>query len=237
MRIGEVMREAWELYTRFLAQFFVTAVVIFAVMDLLSALAESASDDSTVAGLLWGAISALVGIIGFFLVQGGLVQRACDLHEGRVERSVAETYRAAWPRLPALVAAGVVAAIAVVIGLVLLIVPGLILLTIWSMIGAVIVLEGVPASQSFGRSRELVRGYGWTVFGLIVITFLLVVIAEAVIRLLFAPLTGFLEGYLGALVAHSLTVPFAAAVLTTAYFKLRDLREPTEARPVAASGM
>jgi hypothetical protein len=235
MRIGEVLREAWELYTRFLAQFFVTAVVIFAVMDLLSALADSAAGDSSWASVLWGGVSALVGIVGFFLVQGGLVQRACDLHEGRVERGVADTYRAVWPRLPGLVAAGVVAAIAVVIGLILLIVPGLILLTIWSMIGAVIVLEGVPASRSFDRSRELVRGHGWTVFGLIVITFVLFVIAEAVIRLLFAPLTGFLEGYLGALVAHSLTVPFAAAVLTTAYFKLRDVREPAEARPVTAA--
>jgi hypothetical protein len=237
MRVGEVLREAFELYSRFLAPFFLTAVVIFAVMDLLSALADSAAGDSTVASLLWGLVSATVGIVGFFLVQGGLVQRACDLHEGRVERSVADTYRAALPRLPALVAAGVVAALLVTIGLLLLIVPGLILLTIWSMLGAVIVLEGVPAAQSFGRSRELVRGHGWTVFGLIVITFLVVVIAEAVIRLLFAPLTGFLEGYLGALVAHSLTIPFAAAVLTTAYFKLRGVGEPIEARPVTASGM
>jgi hypothetical protein len=233
MRIGEVLSEAADLYARFVAQFFLTALAVFAVMDLLSALADSAAGDSTVAGLLWGGVSAIVGIVGFFLVQGGLVQRACDLREGRAERSVGETYRAVLPRLPALVAAGVVAAILVTIGLILLIVPGLILLTIWSMIGAVIVLEGTPAPQSFGRSREVVRGHGWTVFALIVVTFLLIAVASAVIRLLFAPLTGFLEAYLGALVAHSLTVPFAAAVLTTAYFRLAGV-ERAETRPVTA---
>jgi uncharacterized membrane protein HdeD (DUF308 family) len=234
MRIGAVLREAWELYSRFIVQFFLTAVVVFGVLDLLSALGDAAIDDDAWAGVLWGVISAVVGIVGFFLVQGALVQRACDLREGTAERSVSETYRLAYPRLPALIAAGVVAAVLVVIGLLLLIVPGLILLTIWSMIGAVIILEGVPAAQAFNRSREIVRGHGWTVFGLIVITFLLVVIAEALIRLLFAPLTGFLEAYLGAAAAHSLTVPFAAAVLTTAYFQLTGA-ERTDARPLTTA--
>jgi hypothetical protein len=41
-----------------------------------------------------------------------------------------------------------------------------------------------------------------------------------VIRLVFSPLPDFLDAWLGSLVAHSLTVPFAAAALTTAYFKL-----------------
>jgi hypothetical protein len=58
------------------------------------------------------------------------------------------------------------------------------------------------------------------VFGLIIITFLLVGIASAVIRLVFAPLPDFLDAWIGSLVAHSLTIPFAAATLTTAYFHL-----------------
>jgi hypothetical protein len=37
-----------------------------------------------------------------------------------------------------------------------------------------------------------------------------------VIRLLFAPLPDFLDTWIGSLVAHSLTIPFAAAALTTA---------------------
>ena len=40
------------------------------------------------------------------------------------------------------------------------------------------------------------------------------------IRLVFSPLPDFLDKWLGALVAHSLTIPFAAATLTTAYFTL-----------------
>ena len=110
--------------------------------------------------------------------------------------------------------------------------PGLFLLTIWSMIGAVVVLKGHSGGESFGRSHDVVRGRGWSVFGLIVVTFLLAV-ASAVIRLAFARLGDFLGAWLGALVAHSLTVPFAAATLTTAYFRLTT-GERTEAVPTTA---
>ena len=68
-------------------------------------------------------------------------------------------------------------------------------------------------------------------FGLILITFLLVGISSAVIRLILSPLPGFLDNWLGSLVAHSLTVPFAAATLTTAYFQLT--RTATEHVPRA----
>ena len=58
------------------------------------------------------------------------------------------------------------------IGLVLLVVPGLFLITIWAVIAPVIVLERAGVFESFGRSRHLVKGNGWQVFGVLVILFL-----------------------------------------------------------------
>jgi ABC-type multidrug transport system fused ATPase/permease subunit len=220
MDIGEVLKEAWSLYKRFLWQFFLAAFVVFVVLDLLSALADAAAGDGLAAGLFWSLVAATVGIVGFFWVQGALVELVRDVRDGRADRGVGETYRAVQPRLPSLIVAGVLAGLAIGLGLLLLVVPGLFLLTIWSMLVPVIVLEGRSAGESFGRSREIVRGRGWSVFGLIVVTFLIVAIASGVIRLVFAPLPDFLDAWLGALVAHSLTIPFAAAALTTAYFRL-----------------
>jgi hypothetical protein len=65
-----------------------------------------------------------------------------------------------------------------------------------------------------------VRGNAWNVFGLIIVTFVLIFVAGAVVRLVFAPLPDLLGGWLGSLVADCLTTPFAAAALTTAYFHL-----------------
>jgi hypothetical protein len=229
--IGNVLGEAWSLFTRHLGRFFLTAVVVYAVLDLVSALANEAAGESTAAGIFWALIAAVVSIVGFFWVQGALVELVRDVRDGRADRSIAETYRAVQPRLPSLLVAGVLAGIGIAIGLVLLVVPGLFLLTIWSMLVPAIVLEGRSAGEAFDRSREIVRGHGWSVFGLIIVTFLLVAIASGVIQLLFAPLPDFLDTWLGSLVAHSLTVPFAAAALTTAYFKLAEHDQAAEPGP------
>src|SRR4051812_47490774 len=197
-----------------------TALVVFAVLDLLSALAASAAGDSVLAGVFWGVIALTIGVIGYFWVQAALVELVRDVRDGRADRSIGETYRAVQPRLPAVIAGGILAGLGIGLGLVLLIVPGLYLATIWAGLIPVIVLEERSAGESFTRSREIVRGSGWSVFGLIVVTFLLVAIASAIIRLLFTPLPEFLEAWLGSLVAHSLTIPFVAAALTTAYFHL-----------------
>jgi hypothetical protein len=233
VEIGSVLGEAWSLYKRFFWQFFLTAFIVYAVLDLLSALADAAAGDSLVADLFWSLIAATVGVIGFFWVQAALVEVVRDVRDGRADRTIGETYLAVGARLPTLIVAGILAGIGITIGLILLIVPGLFLLTIWSMIVAVIVIEGRSAGESFGRSREVVRGHGWDVFGLIVVTFLLVLVASAVVRLLFAPLPDFFDTWLGSLVAHSLTIPFAAAAVTTAYFTL-TARERPDAAPAPA---
>ena len=234
MEIGGVLSESWSLYKRFLGRFFMTALIVYAVLDLFSALVDRAAGDSWVAALFWGLVAALFSVVGYFWVQAALVETVNDVRDGRADRSIGETYSAVRPRLASATIAGVLAAIGIAVGFLLLIVPGLYLLTIWSMLIPVIVLEGRSAGESFTRSREVVRGNGWSVFGLIIITFLLIAIASAIIRALFTPLPNFLDIWLGSLVAHSLTVPFAAAALTTAYFRLvaRESAEPAASAAV-----
>jgi hypothetical protein len=231
--IGSVLSEAWSLYTRFLLRFFLTAFAVFLVLDLFSALADVAAEDSFLAGLFWSVLAAVVGIVGLFLVEAALLEVARDVRDGRADRGLGETYSAVWPRVPALIAASVIAAVVIGIGLLLLIVPGLYMLTIWSMIAAVIVLEGRSAGESFSRSHDLVRGNGWNVFGLIVVVFILVAVASGLIRLVFAWLPDFLDAWIGALVAHSLTIPFAAAALACAYFQLTKAEPPEPAETPA----
>jgi TRAP-type C4-dicarboxylate transport system permease large subunit len=233
--IGGVLSEAWNLYKRFLGRFFLTALIVFAILDLLSALAAAAAGDGWVSGALWGLVAVTIGVVGYFWVQAALVETVQDVRDGRADRSIGETYRAVQPVLPAVIVAGILAGIGIGIGFILLIIPGLFLLTIWSMLIPVIVLERRRAGEAFTRSREVVRGNGWQVFGLVLITFISLGIVSGVIRALFAPLPDFLDAWLGSLVAHSLTIPFAAAALTTAYFRLtaQTPGEETTASPAA----
>jgi hypothetical protein len=224
MRIGDVLSEAWGLYKRFFAQFFLTALVVFVVLDLLAALVDRASGDNTSVNVFWALLGALISVVGYFWVQAALIETVNDVRDGRADRSIGETYSAVRPRLASATIAGILAAIGIGIGLILLIIPGLYLLTIWSMVIPVVVIESRSAGEAFSRSREVVSGNFWSVFGLIIVTFLLVAIASLVVRLIFSPLPNFIEVWLGSLLADSLTVPFAAAALTTAYFKLVELK-------------
>jgi uncharacterized membrane protein len=73
-----------------------------------------------------------------------------------------------WP----LAAVTILFGIALGIGFVFLIVPGLIVMVIWWVVVPVTVLERPGVFAAFGRSQELVRGNAWNVFGVIVLVFL-----------------------------------------------------------------
>src|SRR5438874_15526 len=100
MGIGAVLGEAWELYRRFLWQFFLTALAVFAVLDLLSALAARVAGDSVLAALFWSVGAGVIGVVGYFWVQPALVELARDVRDRRADRTVGATYRAVRPRLP-----------------------------------------------------------------------------------------------------------------------------------------
>ena len=99
-----------------------------------------------------------------------------DVEHGRLEHSVAGLLRSVEPVLLPLMAVSVLFAIGLTIGFVLLIIPGLILLVMWSVVAPVTVLERPGVFAAFGRSRALVRGNGWNVFGVIAIVALAVLI-------------------------------------------------------------
>jgi uncharacterized membrane protein len=129
--------------------------------------------------------------------------------------------------------AGLLAGLGIVLGLVLLIVPGLILMTWWALVIPVVVLEGSPAGAAFTRSRELVRGYGWNVFGVIVLAILVLLGFEIVLSIVLSPLDGWLQSLVSNIVSGTLTTPFIALVLTLLYFRLHQAKsQPADPAPV-----
>ena len=178
-----------------------------------------------VLGLLLGAIGlllgAIVGIIAAFLLQAALVKAVEDVRDGRVDMSVRETLEAARPFIAPVAGASIIAGLAIGVGLVLLIAPGLFLLTIWCLIVPVIVLERLGVGAAFGRSRALVRGHGWQVFGTIVSVFALLILVSIVIGLILVALPKALADFISSIVSGTLIAPFTALVLTMGYFRLR----------------
>jgi hypothetical protein len=226
--VGGVLGEAWRLYTKFFTRFFVVALIVFLIVNLVNALLGSLIGTSAGIVLLVALITTVVSLVGTFWMQGALVYAVDDVRDGRIDSSIGDLFERVRPYLGTLIGAGILAGLGIAVGLVLLIVPGLILLTWWCLIVPVIVFEGKRVGESFGRSRELVRGHGWTVFGVVIISVLATAIASGVIQSIFSFLGPFLRYWIGGAIASAIVDPFLAVALTLMYF---HLREPAAAAP------
>jgi hypothetical protein len=232
MQPGRILSHAWELYKAHWRHFIPLAFLVYVVVSLISLLLALAL------GWFGALLGSAIGLVGVFWLQGALCEAVADVRDGRVDLSISETLQRVRPRIAPLLGAGLLAGLGIVIGLILLIVPGLVLLTWWSLIVPVIVLERVAAMESFGRSRELVRGNGWNVFGVIILTVLVLLVFSIVIGIISAIALNWLpdeiRGYIQTLVSNTLTAPFLALAWTLMYFRLVELRQQPEPAPVAA---
>jgi hypothetical protein len=222
--VERVLRQTWELYTRFFLRFVLTAAVVFSVLELFSALSESAFHSRHwTAAVLWGVATVLIWIVGTFWLQGALVEVVRDVRDGHADLSIEELYARVRPLLPALIAAGFAATIGIVFGFVLLVVPGFVLLTRWILIVPVIVLEKKSAGEAFNRSWELVKGSSWPVFGLIFLTMVALAVGASAASVLLFPLSAlplFLATWVVGTITSSLIAPLVALSWTLTYFEL-----------------
>ena len=223
MQAGAVIGKAWETYKAHWRHLIPIAFVVYVLISLLSVLLGTL-------GWLGNMLAFFVSLAGIFWLQGALVLAIDDVRDGRADLSITETLDRVKPHLTTLALAGILAAIAISIGF-LLIVPGLFLLTIWLLIIPAIMLENCGVSASFSRSQELVRGYGWPVFRVIVLTVLILFGVAIAFGIVDGALDSAWASFALGVVLLTTAAPFLALAWTTTYYELRDLKgaEPTAA--------
>ena len=191
--------------------------------------------------LSWGlgAFGAFIGLIltmfGMFLLQSALVLAVQDVRDGRADLDLRATISAAMPFIGSVALASILASIGIGIGFILIIVPGLILLTFWSLIIPEIVIGGAGALESFGRSWRTVSGYAWNVFGVYIVVFLILIAIDIVLGVILHVLPYGWRSFVSSLVSGGLVAPFVAAVVTLIYYRLTTARGQ-QAAPGAGPG-
>jgi hypothetical protein len=210
---GRVIGEAFETYRDQAGALLGGALIVIGIAGLIEGLL------AITGSLFLVLLGLLIGLAASFLYTGYVVKLVQDMRDGRRDFSVGELFSHAAPYVGTLILNGILAGIAIAIGFVLIIVPGLILLTIWAVIAPSIVVEDKGVFEAFGRSRELVRGHGWQVFGAIVIAFLIVFAVGLV-----ASAIGAAIGDAGRVIlqaaANVATAPVAALVSSILFFDL-----------------
>jgi len=208
-----VLTEAWALYRRFAGHFLLISFVIYVITAIIVALLS-------LAGVVGAILGAVVSLAATYVLQASLIKAVQDVRDGRVDLDLSQTVQAALPFLLPVIGASLLAAIGITIGLVLLIVPGLVLLTFWSLIVPFIVLAGSGVFEAFGNSWRTVRGYAWRVFGTYVLVFLILIAFSIILSLILLVLPQFLRSFVNNVVAGTLIAPFLALVATLIYYRL-----------------
>ncbi|MBO0808916.1 MAG: hypothetical protein J2P32_11520, partial [Actinobacteria bacterium] len=225
-----VLGEAWQLYKRYAAHFLVISFIIYVPTAIVVGVLYR------YAGYAGSGIAWVIDLFATFLLQTALVKAVQDVRDGRVDMDLGQTIKAALPYLLPVAAASILAAIGIVIGFILIIVPGLILLTFWSLIVPSIVIGEAGVFESFSRSWRTVRGYAWHVFGTYILVFLIWIAFRIVLALILLALPGLARYFLTDVIAGTLFTPFLALVVTLIYYRLTAAHAGQWAPAAAGAG-
>jgi uncharacterized membrane protein len=149
------------------------------------------------------AVLVLLDVVTKSLASGAVMYGVVQELRGR-SFSVGQSIQVALRRFLPMVGIAICSALAVVLGMVLLIVPGFILACMFYVSMPVCVAEQTGVFASMSRSSALTKGYRWQVFG----TFLLLVVAG----ILLGGIVGAISGMIGRTALLVSTQAMAAVV-------------------------
>jgi hypothetical protein len=229
--VGNVINETFALYGRNAFELIASAIVVFALVGLATGLLQNAG------GVLLGVLAGIIQLAGYAFYTGFVVKLVQDARDGRRDQTLGDLFASAAPAIGALIVFGILFAIGVSIGLALLIVPGLILLTLWSVGGPAIVVERAGPLAAFGRSWRLVRGDAWSVFGALVVVLLIVIAIGIVLGVIATPI-GNGATVVATIISNVITAPIFALAVSVMFFELgggRAAAEPAASVPPPAA--
>jgi hypothetical protein len=211
--VGRVISETFSTYGANAGPLLGSAFIIFLISGLLQGLLNDEG------GLILTLLATVVSLIAQALYTGFVVRLVEDVRDGRRDMTAGQMMADARPAILPLIVNGILRGIAIAIGLLLLIVPGLYLMTIWAVTSPAIVSESEDSLGAFGRSQELVKGNGWPVFGVIVIAFLITV-AISIVAAAVGAAIGLAGLIILAIIAAIVTAPISALVSAIMFFDL-----------------
>jgi hypothetical protein len=235
--VGSLLSRTFGVWSRSLWRFFGFTLVLLIPVFLLAALGGVLVASRAAAGEIPrpGAMAAVFAVLVPLMVvvsavqMGGLTHGGVRGLAGQPVR-IGGMFSSGFGRILPLVGAMIVVGVCVMLGLVLLIVPGVILACGFSTVFAVVVAERKGPLEAMARSWELTRGHRGTYF-LAVLVMLLVLLGVGLVAgaLNLIPILGQLVGLFVQILFGSLGTLLPAV----AYHDLRVLKEGTPTEELA----
>ncbi|MGW4397285.1 hypothetical protein ACWEHA_18530 [Amycolatopsis nivea] len=164
--------------------------------------------------------------------------------------------REAAPRLLPLLAVTVLYTLATMVAAAFCLIPAVLPYVFWSLAGPALVLERGTIGQAFTRSRQLVSGMFWRVFGVLLLAAVISWLIAAIIGIPFSLGSGAFSGIfdpqatlptvttgglvlqsVGKVIAETIVMPFTALVTVVLYIDQRMRREGMDIELARAAGI
>jgi len=226
-RIGRILSRSFSIYFRH----FLTFLLIGVVPDLPNLVWYRGPGANTTSPAGW-AIIVIAGFVLHPICQAMVVYGAFQDMRGRPVR-LDETVAKALARFLPVIGVAICVALAFAFAALLLVVPGFIVFTMYSVAQPVCVVERLGVFASMGRSASLTKGHRWRIFGL----FLAIMIASGVfsgILMAIFSLGGVLIAQIANFIWSALFGAFFSINFVVAYHDLRVAKEGIDTDRIAA---
>jgi hypothetical protein len=181
-------------------------------------------------------IGLFFGTIVRLLAFGAITISVSDICLGNAP-SLARSYKKVFGLFVKMFTASLLQLMFDLIGLVLLIVPGVIAILWFMFTPCVVVLEGVGGLTALKRSKAIGQGYNWRNLGIVVLLLVTMIVIYVILAvtfvLLFSHAVGHIGGRLFDVIVQSLSAPLTIIGIVLMYYDLRVRKEAYDAAALA----
>jgi hypothetical protein len=235
--IGRVIERAFGSISHNFLPFLIIAALFGGLPQILLAIGQTQITDSANTASGW----PLLVVGGFFAMAGGLIMQGAIV-KGTVsdlsgqKSSFGDLFQTGCRFALPLLGLGIIYGLMLMLGLICLIIPAFIVLTVFSVAAPSLVIERTGVFGSLQRSRDLTRGHRWGVFGVLVVFWVLSLVVGMIIGVV-GVVAGFSAGaslvsgefvFLRAIingVSGTLQGLITAASIASIYYELRSIKE------------
>jgi hypothetical protein len=234
LRVGSIISRSGAVLSRHFLTFFIVTLIAYSPTLLVAGLQTTEPVEPLEA--IAQALLALLGVVLLMILSTlsyAIILHAAFQDMRRRPVRLAESLAIGLSRFFPLIGLAFVAGFLMLLGLVLLIIPGLMLYTMWFVGVPACVVERLGPWTSLRRSRELTKGYRWKLFALALLL-LVANIGSSVIEAVLEAVGGSIAGLGGQLIWTGIWAAFSAVVIAVTYYDLRVIKEGVDIEQITA---
>jgi hypothetical protein len=236
-QVGAALSKAFTVLARNALPFGIIAVTAVLPLFLLRLMFLGQQIGVTVnnpSRLLWTALASLaMSIVLGAISQAIILYGAFEDMRGRPVNLIS-SIRFGGRRILSVLGVAVLFTLLTGLATLLLVIPGLIVFTMWYVAIPACVVEGTGPRKSLSRSAELTKGHRWKVFGMLTVFIIIDLLGNQLLVVAAAKALGATVGLLTSLVWRACLGAFYPVLAVVTYHDLRVAKEGVDTDQIAA---